>query len=133
LALTGVYALPVTASVFGQVAMKNGLYSVTTRGLDGVDWPPGGVCFLRDGMVWGGGPFSYWVGSYIFNDGIVKGEAVLNLHTRPPVDHVYYNAKDVGIGFVGSYEGDEAKTTATVTVGKRSLALQMILRRLADF
>jgi hypothetical protein len=113
--------------------MKNGLYSVTTRGLDGLDWPPGGVCFLRDGTVWGGGPFSYWVGSYTFNKGIVKGEAVLNLHTRPPVDHVYYNAKDVGIGFVGSYEDDEAKTTATVTVGKRSLALQLILRRLADF
>jgi hypothetical protein len=34
---------------------------------------------------------------------------------------------------VGTYEGDEAKTTATVTVGKRSLALQLILRRLADF
>ena len=93
---------------------------------------PGGVCFLLDGVVWGGGAFSYWVGSYTSSEGILKGEAVLNLHTPPPVDHVYYNAKDVGFGFVGTYEGDEAEMTATVNVGKRSLALQLTLRKLAD-
>ena len=84
------------------------------------------------GMGWCGEVVSYWVGSYTFNEGIVKGEAVLNLHTPPPIGHVYYNAKDVGFGFVGTYEGDEAEMTATANVGKRSLALQLTLRKLAD-
>jgi hypothetical protein len=113
-------------------AMKNGMYAVITKGYDGVDWPPGGVCFLRDGVVWGGGAFSYWIGSYTSKEGILKGQSLLNLHTPPPVGHVYYNAKDVGVGFVGTYEGDEAEMTCTANVGKRSLSLQVILRKLAD-
>jgi hypothetical protein len=113
--------------------MKNGMYAVITKGYDGVDWPPGGVCFLRDGVFFGGGAFSYWIGSYTSKEGILKGESLLNLHTPPPVGHVYYNAKDVGVGFVGTYEGDEAEMTCTANVGKRSLSLQVILRKLADF
>jgi hypothetical protein len=27
--------------------MKDGLYSITTKGFDGVEWPPGGVFFRR--------------------------------------------------------------------------------------
>ena len=39
------------------VAMKNGLYSATTKGFDGVDWPPGGVFFLQNGVLLGGSSF----------------------------------------------------------------------------
>jgi len=43
--------------------MKNGLYSITTKGFDGVEWPPGGVFFLRNGVLLGGSSFMYYIGS----------------------------------------------------------------------
>jgi len=34
-------------------AMKNGMYLVTAKGFDGVDWPPGGASFFfRMGCCW---------------------------------------------------------------------------------
>jgi len=62
--------------------------------------------------------------------GIFKAELILNEHTPPPPDHVFYNTKDVGIGVTGSYEGDEAELTGTALVGKRSLAVHVTLRKL---
>jgi len=114
------------------LAMKNGLYSVTSKGFDGVDWPPGGVFFLQNGVLLGGGSFMYFVGSYTSKEGIFKGECVANPFTPPPPGHLYFNAKDVGVGFVGTYEGDQAELTATVFLGKRSLTLHATLRKLVD-
>ena len=114
------------------LAMKNGLYSVTTKGFDGVDWPPGGVFFLQNGVLLGGGSYMYFVGSYTLKEGIFKGECVANPFTPPPAGHLYFNAKDVGVGFVGTYEGDQAELTATVFLGKRSLTLHATLRKLVD-
>jgi len=99
--------------------MKNGLYSITTEGLDGVEWPPGGVFFLQNG-------------SYTCKDGIFRGECVAKPHTPPPASHLYFNTKEVGVGIAGSYEGDRAEVTASIFFGKRSLALQAILEKLAD-
>ena len=48
----------------------------------------------------------YFVGSYTSKEGIFKGECVANPFTPPPAGHLYFNAKDVGVGFVGTYEGD---------------------------
>ena len=39
--------------------MKNGLYSVSLKGFDGEDWPPGGVAVLLDGVMLGGRPYTY--------------------------------------------------------------------------
>ena len=110
--------------------MKNGLYSVTTKGFDGVDWPPGGVFFLQNGVLLEGGSYMYFVGSYTLKGGIFKGECVANPFTPPPAGHLYFNAKDVGVGFVGTYEGDQAELTATVLLGK--LTLHATLRKLVD-
>ena len=112
--------------------MKNGLYSIATKGFDGVEWPPGGVFFLRNGVLLGGSSFMYYIGSYSTEDGIFKGECVLNPHAPPPPSHLYFNEKDIGAGFSGTYEGDQAELTATVLLGKRSLTLQLTLRKLAD-
>ena len=76
--------------------MKLGLYSITLKGLDGVDWPVGAVAVLQNGVILGGGPYTYFTGSYSSEGGIFKAELVLNKHTPPPSDHVFYNAKDVG-------------------------------------
>jgi hypothetical protein len=112
--------------------MKNGLYSITTNGFDGVDWPPGGVVVLQNGVLLGGGSFTYFVGSYSLKDGILKGDCVFNPHTPPPPSHLYFNAKDIGVGLSGTYEDDQAELTATVLIGTRSLTLQITLRKLAD-
>ena len=74
----------------------------------------------------------YYIGSYSAEDGIFKGECVLNPHTPPPPSHLYFNEKDIGAGLSGTYEGDQAELTATVLLGKRSLTLQLTLRKLAD-
>ena len=76
--------------------MTPGLCSFRAKGLDGVDWPVGGVAILQNGVILGGGPYMYFTGSYSSEGGIFKAELVLNKHTPPPSDHVFYNAKDVG-------------------------------------
>jgi hypothetical protein len=74
----------------------------------------------------------YYIGSYSCEDGIFRAECVVNPHTSPPPSHLFFNAVDVGVGLSGTYDGDQAELTATVIVGKRSLALQLSLRKLAD-
>jgi hypothetical protein len=56
--------------------------------------------FLQNGLI-GGGPYTYFTGTYSSEGGIFKTELVLNKHMPPPPDHVFYNAKDVGIGRQG--------------------------------
>jgi len=112
--------------------MKNGLYSVSLKGFDGEDWPPGGVAVLLDGVILGGGSYTHYTGSYSFKDGIFKGELVLNQHNFPPPSHVFFNAKNVGIGVSGTYEDDQAELTGIALVGNRSLTLHVTLLRLAE-
>src|SRR6516162_4593482 len=113
--------------------MEDGLYSVKLKGFEGLDLPAGGVLFLRNGMMMGGGQYSYFTGSYSAKKGIFKGELVLNQHTPPPSSHVlFFNGKDVGMGISGRYEGNQAQLTGTALVGKRSLRLHIMLRKLAD-
>ena len=112
--------------------MKNGLYSIELRGLDRVDWPKGGVAILRDGVMLGGGPYTYFSGSYSLHEGIFKGEVVLNQHTAMPLGHLFFGARDVGMGVSGSYANDEAELTGTALIGKRSVAVSLHLRMLAD-
>ena len=54
--------------------MTPGLYSFRAQGLDGVDWPVGGVAVLQNGMILGGGPHTYFTGSYSSEAGIFKAE-----------------------------------------------------------
>jgi hypothetical protein len=111
--------------------MKFGLYAITLKGLDGVDWPVGGVAVLQDGVIAGGGTYTYFTGRYSSRDGILRGELVLNPHRPLPSDHVFFNAIDVGIGVTGTYDGDQAELTGTALVRKRSIGVQAKLRLLA--
>jgi hypothetical protein len=112
--------------------MKNGLYSVRVRGLDGVEWPPSGVVVLRDGVLMGGGPHTYYTGSYSCKDHVFKAEFVLNQHTPAPSGHLFFGAKDVGMGVSGPYANDQAELTGTALIGKRSSAVRLTLQKLAD-
>ena len=73
--------------------MKDGLYSFRVKGFDGMDWPPGGVMVLRNGVMVGGGPFTYFTGSYSAEHGFFKGELVVNEHTPPPSSHLFFQRK----------------------------------------
>src|SRR3954452_9138883 len=121
----------VLRAALGAVVMKFGLYAITLKGLDGVDWPVGGVAVLQDGVIAGGGTYTYFTGRYSSRDGILRGELVLNPHRPLPSDHVFFNATDVGIGITGTYEGDQAELTGTALVGKKSLGVHVTLRLLA--
>jgi hypothetical protein len=44
--------------------IRNGLYSISTKLLDGVDGGATGVSVLRNGTMLGGGTFLYHIGSY---------------------------------------------------------------------
>ena len=112
--------------------MKDGLYLVEVKGFDGVDWPAKAIVVLLNGVMLGGGPYTYYTDAYSSKTGIFKGELVLNQHTPAPSSHLFFKAKDVGIGVTGTYEGDQAELTGTALIGKRSLTVHLSLRRLAD-
>ena len=112
--------------------MKKWRHSIELKWLDRVDWPKGGVAILRDGVMLGGGPYTYFSGSYSLHEGIFKGEAVLNQHTPMPSGHLFFGARDVGMGVIGSYTDDEAELTGTALIGKRSVAVSLYFRKLAE-
>jgi hypothetical protein len=112
--------------------MKSGLYSVRVKALD-VDWLGLGVAVLRDGNIVGGGPYTYYTGSYSYKDGRVKGQLLLNTHTPAPSDSLFYGARNVGVGITGAYDdGDEAEWFATALLRKRSISLRVSLSKLAE-
>jgi T3SS negative regulator,GrlR len=63
----------------GYAKMKNGLYSVHIQMGDGVKGRASGVIVLRDGVILGGDPYFWSVGSYTAGAGTWKGDLV----TRP--------------------------------------------------
>jgi hypothetical protein len=125
LAITFVSAIPAARETEVGADLPAGAF-------DGVEVPPGGVLILRNGTMYGGGPYSYFTGSYSAQNGFLRGELVVNQHTAPPSDHLLFSAGEVGMGISGSYEGDQAKLTGTVVIGKRCVTLQIALRKLAD-
>lgn len=113
-------------------AMKNGLYNLQIRMLDGYQGQNGGVMILHDGKILGGDAFFYYVGSYTFADGKWKGELVNREHTPSRGQRPLFGGKDVGIGFTGTYTDDGAEADSTALAGKQSIRFKAVLRRLAD-
>jgi hypothetical protein len=114
--------------------MKNGLYSVHTYMLDGVKGRDSGVLILRDGVVIGGGPYFWSVGSYVVGDGTWKGQFVTNQHTpfSDPFVRPLFGGQEVTSGFSGTFADDRAEVFGTTLVGSRSLSFRATLKKLAD-
>jgi hypothetical protein len=110
--------------------IKNGLYSITTKLLDGMGGGATGVSLLHDGRMHGGGTFLYHVGTYqCFDKNKWKGEVTSREHTptievRPFAGHV------ASMGFAGTYTDEGAEFEATALVGKRSIRLKTVFRLL---
>ena len=71
--------------------MKNGLYSVHIQMLDGVKGRASGVIILRDGMILGGDPYFWSVGTYTVGNGTWKGDLVTT-HPIATAWHARYSA-----------------------------------------
>lgn len=114
--------------------MKNGLYSIHIHMIDGVKGRDGGVLILQDGMLLGGGPYFWSVGSYSVGDGTWKGDLVTNQHT-PFADRFarpLFAGQEVSSGFSGTFEDDRSEVFGTTLVGNRSLSFRATLKKLAD-
>lgn len=120
--------LPVISS------LKNGLYSVHIQMGDGVKGRASGVIVLRDGVILGGDPYFWSVGSYTVKNGAWKGDLVTNQHTpyRESPARPVFGGREVTTGFSGTFKDDNAEVFGTSLVGSRSVSFRATLRKLAD-
>jgi hypothetical protein len=114
--------------------MTNGLYSIDIRMLDGVKGRASGIIILRDGVLLGGDPYFWSVGSYTVGNGTWKGDLVTNQHTpsRTNLTSPLFGGREVASGFSGTFGDGDSEVFGTTLVGSRSLSFQATLRRLAD-
>ena len=114
--------------------MKNGLYSIHTHMLDGVKGRDSGILILRDGVLVGGGPYFWSIGSYTVGDGTWKGELRTNQHSpfSDPFVRSLFAGQEVTSGFSGTFANEEAEVFGTTLVGNRSLSFHATLKKLAD-
>jgi hypothetical protein len=120
--------VPIAGGV-GEGSITGGLYSVHLRMLDGVDGGLTGVMLLNGGRILGGDASFYYLGSYTAANGRWKGQMLNQEHT-PAKDDPIFGGHEVGIGFSGSYDQEEAVLEATALAGKRSLRLTATLKLL---
>lgn len=120
------------AGVNGADGIRNGLYSLNIRMLDGINSSNTGVMVLHDGTIRGGDAFFDYVGAYSSANGRWKGELINHEHTPTKGERPLLGGRDeVGIGFSGTYNEDGAEGEATALAGKRSIRFRTVLRRLA--
>jgi hypothetical protein len=111
--------------------IRNGLYSLNIRMLDGIDSGNTGLMVLHDGTIRGGDAHFDYVGAYSSAQGRWKGELINHTHTPTMGQRPLFGDREVGIGFSGTYDEDGAEGEATALAGKRSIRFKAMLRRLA--
>jgi hypothetical protein len=116
----------------GEGGIRNGLYSIHIRMLDGIDGGNTGVMMLHDGRIHGGDGFFGYIGSYTSANGKWKGELVNHEHTPSQGERPVFGGYEVGIGFSGTYTDEGAVGEATALAGKRSIRFSAILKKLAE-
>lgn len=129
--LRGLYCL---GEESGGFAMQNGLYSVHIHMLDGVKGRDNGVLILRDGVLIGGGPNFWSVGTYTVGDGTWKGQLSTNQHTpySDPFVRPLFGGHEVTSGFSGTFADSRAEVFGTTLAGSRSLSFRATLKKLSD-
>jgi hypothetical protein len=112
--------------------MRNGLYSIHVRTLDGHFGKGSGVILFRDGCILGGDAFLFYTGSYVVKDGVIKGEVEVDQHTRARDVAPLFGGKPVSIGFSGRTSDGDVTLEGTALYGKQSIRFTASLRHLAD-
>jgi hypothetical protein len=116
----------------GKGGIRNGLYSIHIRLLDGIDGGNTGVMVLHDGRIRGGDAFFDYIGAYTSANGRWKGELINHEHTASQGVRPVFGGYEVGIGFSGTYTDDGAVAEATALAGKRSIRFSAVLKKLAE-
>jgi hypothetical protein len=116
----------------GKGGIRNGLYSIHIRMLDGIDGGNTGVMILQDGRIRGGDAFFDYIGACTSANGKWKGELVNHEHTPSQGERPVFGGYEVGIGFSGTYTDEGAVAEATALAGKRSIRFSAVLKKLAD-
>lgn len=119
--------VPIAGGV-GADGIVNGLYSIHLRMLDGLDGGLTGVMLLNDGHILGGDASFYYLGSYTASAGRWKGQILNQEHTPARDENPVFGGREVGIGFSGAYDAEQAVLEATALAGKRSLRLTAALK-----
>jgi hypothetical protein len=116
------------------ITMQNGLYSVHIHMLDGVKGRDNGVLILHDGVLIGGGPYFWSVGTYTVGDGTWKGQFSTNQHTAysDPFVRPLFGGQEVTSGFSGTFADNRAEVFGTTLAGSRSLSFRATLKKLAE-
>jgi hypothetical protein len=115
----------------GPDGIDNGLYSIHIRMLDGIDGGNTGVMMLIDGRIRGGDAYFDYIGAYTAANGRWKGEIINREHTPPsPGERPLFGGHEVGIGFSGTYDSEDAQAEATALAGKRSIRFAAKLKKL---
>ena len=117
---------------FEEGGIRNGLYSIHIRMLDGIDGGNTGVMLLHNGRIRGGDGFFDYVGAYTSANGRWKGELVNHEHTPSQGERPVFGGYEVGIGFSGTYTDEGAVGEATALAGKRSIRFSAVLKKLAE-
>jgi hypothetical protein len=119
--------VPIAGGV-GEGGIANGLYSIHLRMLDGVEGGLTGVMLLNQGRILGGDASFYYLGSYTAANGRWKGQILNQEHTPAREENPVFGGHEVGIGFSGTYDDEQAVLEATALAGKRSLRLTAALK-----
>jgi hypothetical protein len=119
--------VPIAGGV-GVAGIANGLYSIHLRMLDGLDGGLTGVMLLNRGRILGGDASFYYLGSYTAANGRWKGQILNQEHTPARDENPILGGHEVGIGFSGTYDDEQAVLEATALAGKRSLRLTAALK-----
>jgi hypothetical protein len=116
----------------GANGIRNGLYSIHIRMLDGIDGGNTGVMMLQDGRIRGGDAYFDYLGAYTAENGRWKGEIVNREHTPSRGERPLFGGHEVGIGFSGTYDGEGAEGEATALAGKRSIRFKAKFKKLVE-
>lgn len=119
--------VPIAGGV-GEGGIVNGLYSIHLRMLDGLEGGLTGVMLLNRGRILGGDASFYYLGSYTAANGRWKGQILNQEHTPARDENPVFGGHEVGIGFSGTYDEEQAVLEATALAGKRSLRLTAALK-----
>lgn len=112
--------------------MKDGLYSIHVQLGDGREGKGSGVLVFNDGVILGGDAFLFYTGRYSVAGSIVRGEVIINQHTPSLDANPIFNGADVGIGFSGDFDDEQATVSGMGLVGHHSMIFRATLRRLAS-
>jgi hypothetical protein len=113
--------------------MKNGLYSIHVTLQDGRSGKGSGVVMFRDGKIFGGDAYLFYIGSYTAKGDTFKGEVLIQRHTSNPNANPLFGGPDpVGIGVSGTFTDKAAVVNGTALVGKASQIFKATLRFLAE-